>query len=520
MLNFKDKEGQQLFKLSTSKTEEFSNCFKTKLPLVKQVENWRNVLRMYCKKSFKKIRIKRKTRISVDKSIAQLIDKRNNLLEEGSEKDLKEIDNKIAELEASEIRSKIMKNFKTFSENPENVSLPKVWKLLKKISPKTNPNLPTAKRNHKGKLISGPKEIKILLAKEHKNRLRSRPTRTDVKKTKQRRQKIFKMKMKIAEGNRRADWTKKDLDRALADLKNDKSRDFEVYINKNVKADVIGTILKKSILTMFNGLRIKKLIADFLNFSNITTVPKKGSILDPKNERGIFDIYPIIDKNMSDCQMGGRKGKGCTSNIWIINGIIHEVLKSKRMKPVLLQIYDYKQMFDSIDLKEAISDIFNVGVDDDSLALIYKANSEVQMAVKTPSGLTERQKVENIVLQGDTWGSILASVQVDSIGKDVEEAMLGYRYKESLSVSLLALVDDVIGITEAGYKAAQMNEIINLKTAEKCLQFGIKKCKSMFIGKVREDFLDSEIVVDKWSTEFKENAQTCPLHFIPTGYFW
>ena len=94
--------------------------------------------------------------------------------------------------------------------------------------------------------------------------------------------------------------------------------------------------------------------------------------------------------------------------------------------------------------------------------------------------------------------------------------MLGYRYKESLSVSLLALVDDVIGITEAGYKAAQMNEIINLKTAEKCLQFGIKKCKSMFIGKVREDFLDSEIVVDKWRTEFKENAETGEEELIET----
>ena len=32
--------------------------------------------------------------------------------------------------------------------------------------------------------------------------------------------------------------------------------------------------------------------------------------------------------------------------------------------------------------------------------------------------------------------------------------------------------------------------------------------KSMFIWKVKEDFLDSEIVDDKWRTEFKENAET------------
>ena len=97
------------------------------------------------------------------------------------------------------------------------------------------------------------------------------------------------------------------------------------------------------------------------------------------------DKYPIIDKNMSDCQVGGRKGKGCKSNIWIVNGIIHEVLKSKKMKPIILQIYDYKQMFDSIDLEEAISDFFDVGVTDESLALIYKANQEIQMAIKNGS---------------------------------------------------------------------------------------------------------------------------------------
>ena len=70
------------------------------------------------------------------------------------------------------------------------------------------------------------------------------------------------------------------------------------------------------------------------------------------------------------------------------------------MKPVVLQIYDYAQMFDSINLQEAISDIYNVGVDDDTLALLYQANCEVQMAVKTPTGLTDRQTVHDIVLQG------------------------------------------------------------------------------------------------------------------------
>ena len=92
--------------------------------------------------------------------------------------------------------------------------------------------------------------------------------------------------------------------------------------------------------------------------------------------------------------------------------------------------------------------------------------------------------MKNIVLQGDTFGSILASVQVDSIGKDIVDAGIGYNNKESLPVSMLGLVDDIIGVTEAGFKSQQMNVILNVKTAEKGLQFGVTKCKSMIVGKI------------------------------------
>ena len=59
--------------------------------------------------------------------------------------------------------------------------------------------------------------------------------------------------------------------------------------------------------------------------------------------------YPTIDRKMSDCQVGARKRRGCKDNIFVINGIIHEVLRSKKHKPIVLQIYDYAQMFDSIN---------------------------------------------------------------------------------------------------------------------------------------------------------------------------
>ena len=188
------------------------------------------------------------------------------------------------------------------------------------------------------------------------------------------------------------------------------------------------------------------------------------------------------------------------------------------MKPIILQIYDFKQMFDSMDLEKALSDLYDVGVNDESLALLYKANHEIHMSVKTPSGLTERQTVKDIVLQGDTFGSIMASVQVDSIGKEVMDSNLGYLYKNQLPVGLLGLVDDLIGVTEAGFKAVQMNEVINVKSAEKSLQFGVSKCKSMFVGKEKEkkSFLDLEFVVDKWYVKYREDTETGEEELIET----
>ena len=220
------------------------------------------------------------------------------------------------------------------------------------------------------------------------------------------------MKMKLSKFQKSPPWTMEDLEAALSNLKNNKSRDYEGYVNEMFKNDVIGSDLKKSLLIMFNSLKKENLIPLFMNFANVTTVPKKGSKLEPSNERGIFRVelvrsilmrllynskYPVIDKNMSDCQMGARKGKGCRSNIWILNGIIHETLKNRNMKPVLLQFYDYKQMFDSINLKEAISDIYEYGVNDDNLQLIYKANEKIHMAVKTPVGMANHQDLRTPV---------------------------------------------------------------------------------------------------------------------------
>ena len=52
---------------------------------------------------------------------------------------------------------------------------------------------------------------------------------------------------------------------------------------------------------------------------------------------------------------------------------------------------------------------------------------------------------------------------------------------------MLGLIDDIIGISEIGFKAHQMNALINVKTAEKGLRFGPSKCKTMIASYARQN---------------------------------
>ena len=91
------------------------------------------------------------------------------------------------------------------------------------------------------------------------------------------------------------------------------------------------------------------------------------------NSNGI-PWYTIIDSNMSDSNVGARKKKNIRNHIFVINGIIHDVLSSKKKKAIDIQILNYKQCFDSMWLQETVYDFYEAGVQDDKLVLLYEAN--------------------------------------------------------------------------------------------------------------------------------------------------
>ena len=92
-----------------------------------------------------------------------------------------------------------------------------------------------------------------------------------------------------------------------------------------------------------------------------------------------------------------------------MNGIICDVLSSKKKYSIDIQILDYKQCFDSLWLQECLSDIYDNGVRDDKLAQLFDINSTFNVGIKIPIGKTGRTNIHNVITQGDVWVPILCS---------------------------------------------------------------------------------------------------------------
>ena len=300
---------------------------------------------------------------------------------------------------------------------------------------------------------------------------------------------LCKKRLKLAMHRKSNHWTMGQLNKVLGSLKSGRCRDPQGYVYEVFRTGSCD--LKESLLRMCNMTKDKLDIPEAMQSVNIAMIPKQGKQTSKNisNQRGIFilsifrsilmklllkDEYEMIDAYMSDSNVGGRRGKRIQDHLFIINGILFDHARSKGKKQITIAIYDFRQCFDSMWQEEVVNDLYEAGVQDDRLALLYEVNKINKVAVKTPDGISERKTVTNVICQGDPWGSLECSLQVDSFGKEsLKPELQPYKYKNEVPIPALGVVDDIITVSESGHKSAMMNSFINAKTAIKKLQFGL-----------------------------------------------
>ena len=125
-------------------------------------------------------------------------------------------------------------------------------------------------------------------------------------------------------------------------------------------------------------------------------------------------------------------------------------------------MYNVEQCFDSLWLQEVITCLYETGLKNDELPLLFLENRNAQVAVKTPGGLSKRVNISNIIMQGSVWGSLCCVVLVDKLGKLLyNKPQLLYYYKGVVACPPLQMVDDVLAVQKCSPQSVQVNIVVN-----------------------------------------------------------
>ena len=172
-------------------------------------------------------------------------------------------------------------------------------------------------------------------------------------------------------------------------------------------------------------------------------------------------------------------------NIFVLNAIINS-RKNTPDEALDMQVYDIEQCFDSLWLQEVITSLYQAGLKNDKLPLLFLENRNAQVAVKTPGGLSQRAIISNIIMQGSVWGSLCCVVLMDKLGKLVyNKPKLLYYFKGVVACPPLQMVDDILAVQKCSPQSVQVNTVINTFMDLEKLTLSKSKCHNIHMGKYR-----------------------------------
>ena len=164
-----------------------------------------------------------------------------------------------------------------------------------------------------------------------------------------------------------------DIKVVLKDLKKKISKDpyefpNELFIMSNAGEDLVLAILK-----LMNKMKENLEFPECLQICNVTNAYKnKGDRSSFDSYRGLFrtpvfrnildkllyfDMYNVIDDNLTDCNVGSRKRRNIRDNLFVINAISNEA-KCKSNQPCDICVNDVRKCYDILWLQECINDIW------------------------------------------------------------------------------------------------------------------------------------------------------------------
>ena len=447
--------------------------------------------------AFKKIRIKEH---KDDNEIIKLFEKRRQLRRKSdvnSKQELSDVETMLAEKCAENNYKTVQEEIKDIEEDEAGFNSAKLWKLKKKLSPETK-DAPVMMCDSSGNKLTSSGDLKEHILNHYKKVLSNRPINKKHEELQKDKEDLCNKRIEEAKLNKSDPWKMEDLEKVLKYLKKKKSRDPNDLSNELFHYETAGADMKIAILHIMNKIKDDLEIPKALEKCNITSIHKKGRKNVMDNYRGVFrvtvlrnildrllynDIYPVVDRNLTDANVGARKDRNIRDNLFVLNAVMNSVTNGSE-QPCELGVYDLEKAFDSLWAQECVNDLYDAGCKDDKLVLMHLENQNASVAAKTSKGITERININNVIMQGTVTGGLCCTTTTDKLAKLVyNNEKLLYKYKGSVSVPPLLMIDDILTISECGMASVAMNATVNTFIETKKLKLKQSKCSAIHVGR-------------------------------------
>ena len=153
-------------------------------------------------------------------------------------------------------------------------------------------------------------------------------------------------------------------------------------------------------------------------------------------------------------------------------------------KELWLTFYDIEKCFDSLWLEDRINSLWDLGVKDDFLCLIYLMNIKATVTIKTPLEDTDPLFLSNFVKQGTVLGPVLSNCSLNKLSTD----SIGYDFG-SVQIKSMGFADDLADPNRDKQSALASNAVLEAIQHEKWLTFSAEKCELLKINSKRNTCL-------------------------------
>ena len=150
------------------------------------------------------------------------------------------------------------------------------------------------------------------------------------------------------------------------------------------------------------------------------------------------------------------------------------MLCSKDVREIDCVFYDVTQAYDSLWMEHCLLDLYETGIETNVINLLHELNKKAQIQIKTPVGVSESKEINDIIMQGETFSSIVCTTSVDKVSKDCK--LKQYKYKNEVNIPKLGFVDDIVDINNCGEDTKRMNEYTLEAMNKRKLQLSKDKC--------------------------------------------